>query len=418
MFVANHTSAFMDPIVIAITVDRVLHFLARGESFKSPFVSTVLSWLNMIPIYRPEITPEKVIQNEEIFQKCYDHLASGKCIIIFPEGFSKTERRLRKIKTGTARIALGAEAQHDFNLGLTIMPIGINYSNPHFFQSDLFLNIGTPIVVSSYLDAYKLDDFGAARKLTDDIKAELEKRTVVIQHVELDKLIENIEKVYRGHLRETVGDGGGRDSQNFFLSKEIVNAVSYFYTQDKRRVLQFNDKISSYLHKMKALKLRDTQLRDTAKKDGFIRRLLFIVLTFPAFLYGWINNYLPYKLSEFLSGRLKYREDFKGSMQVALGVLSFLIFYVLQIAIIILIFNVGIGILYFLLLYPSGLFALEYLKEFYQLRKRLKLIWLFINRRELVTRLTIERQGLINQLENGKDEYLKGMETSASSEEK
>ena len=235
IFVANHTSAFMDPIVIALHVDRELFFLARGESFKNPLASKIMRTLNMIPIYRPEISPDEVFKNEEIFQKCYDHLSEGNCIIAFPEGYSKTQRRLQKLKTGTARIALGAEAQNDFNLGLTILPIGINYSNPHSFQSDLFINYGSPIGVAEYDRDYMQDNFSAARKLTDDMKAELEKRTVVIQHEELEHLIGNIEKIYRENLRELSDQSFTQNVQNFYVSKEWNEGkIPHEYVPERR----------------------------------------------------------------------------------------------------------------------------------------------------------------------------------------
>jgi len=292
IFVANHTSAFMDPIVIASKIKRVMHFLARGEAFKTPFISAILSKLNMIPVYRPEVQPDKVFKNEAVFQKCFDHLARGKCIIIFPEGFSKTERRLRKIKTGTARIALGAQAQHNFKLGLTIIPIGINYSNPHYFRSHLFLNIGTPINVDDYNDSFQKDNFHAALKLTNNIKEELKKRTVVIKDKTLDRLIRDIENIYREQLTETDGLEAEKNFKDFYTSKEIVNAVNYFYKKDKKRVLKAKRKISSYMRKIKELKLRDTQMREPGMKKKYFLKLAFLIGTFPVFLFGAINNYI------------------------------------------------------------------------------------------------------------------------------
>ncbi|NQY68695.1 MAG: 1-acyl-sn-glycerol-3-phosphate acyltransferase, partial [Flavobacteriales bacterium] len=110
LFVANHPSAFMDPIVVTIYIDRILHYLARGESFKNPISRFIFSRLNMIPIYRASTSPDEMHKNKAVFQKCYDHLENRGAIIIFPEGVSKTERRLRPIKTGAARITLGVEA--------------------------------------------------------------------------------------------------------------------------------------------------------------------------------------------------------------------------------------------------------------------------------------------------------------------
>ena len=64
IFVANHTSAFMDPILLGVHIRRPIYFLARGEAFKSKLASIFFNWLHMIPIYRPEISPDEVHKNE------------------------------------------------------------------------------------------------------------------------------------------------------------------------------------------------------------------------------------------------------------------------------------------------------------------------------------------------------------------
>ena len=107
-----------------------------------------MKWLmaqtNSIPIYRrqdadgtdpaAQVSPEELARpNEATFGRCYDYLGQGGTIMIFPEGTSVSERRLRPLKTGAARIALGAEARHDFKLGLHMLPVGINYFDPAAF---------------------------------------------------------------------------------------------------------------------------------------------------------------------------------------------------------------------------------------------------------------------------------------------
>lgn len=120
---SNHPSAFMDPILLSTNIDRKLFFLTRGDIFKTRFTASLLGMLNMIPVYRKNDSPGPEQRNDVIFQKCFEHLAKGKPILIFPEGTSKTERKLRPIKTGTARIALGAEALHEFKLGVKVIPV-------------------------------------------------------------------------------------------------------------------------------------------------------------------------------------------------------------------------------------------------------------------------------------------------------
>ena len=93
--------------------------------------------------------------------------------MIFPEGTSISERRLRPLKTGAARIALGAEARHGFKLGLQVVPVAINYFDPSRFRSDVLLNVAPPIRVATYAAAYARDPDEAADQLTEAIRVAL-----------------------------------------------------------------------------------------------------------------------------------------------------------------------------------------------------------------------------------------------------
>lgn len=126
LVLANHPSTFMDPILIASMLKRKVYFLAKGELFKGSFLTWLFSRLNMIPVYRKQDDPSQMNKNKDTFVKCFEHLEKGGAILMFPEGTSITERKLRPIKTGAARIVLGAEARNDFKLGIQIFNIGLN----------------------------------------------------------------------------------------------------------------------------------------------------------------------------------------------------------------------------------------------------------------------------------------------------
>lgn len=163
----------MDPIVVAIFLKRNVHFLARGESFKNPLMAKLLGKLSVIPIYRKEYSPDEVHKNDEIFRYCFTKLEQNEALVIFPEGASQTKPVLLPLKTGAARIALGAEAKNNFNLGVTLIPVGINYTNPHHFQGKLFLNFGHPILASDYKDEYTIDFLWRLTILLNTLKMNL-----------------------------------------------------------------------------------------------------------------------------------------------------------------------------------------------------------------------------------------------------
>ena len=98
---------------------------------------------------------------------------AGGCLYIAPEGTSVMEYHLRPLKTGTARIALRAEAKNNFQLGLTILPIGLTYSAPTDFRSEVVVNVGKLIHVGDYQALFEEDSFKAARKITKDLQQKL-----------------------------------------------------------------------------------------------------------------------------------------------------------------------------------------------------------------------------------------------------
>ena len=159
LLAGNHPNTLMDPLLAAVNRRQPIAFLAKSTFFKNPVVRAIMTSGNSIPIYRRQdteagaapATPEQVTtQNEAVFGRCYDYLGRGGTIMIFPEGTSVSERRLRPLKTGAARIALGAEARHDFKLGLKVVPVATNYFDPSRFRSDVLLNVAPPIRVEAY----------------------------------------------------------------------------------------------------------------------------------------------------------------------------------------------------------------------------------------------------------------------------
>lgn len=409
VFVANHNSAFMDPIILAVHIKRSLFFLARGESFNSKLTSFFFKCLHMIPIYRPEITPSLSHKNKQVFQKCYDHLKKGNTILIFPEGVSRTERNLQKLKTGTARIVLGAEAQNDFKLNVKIVPVGINYSNPHHFKSDVFVNFGAPKGISKYQDLYNDNEITSAIKLTKVIRMELKELLIIVKDEKLDNLITQIENLYRSKLRDD-SQSIDKATQDFYLSKEIVKAVEYIQKKFPNKAMNFEVKISNYFNRLKQLKLRDTQIRASAIRFEIWTNILYFILGFPIFIYGYFTNIIPFKISKYLSKKIFVRKDFIGSMKLAFGMFVFLIFYIIEIILLGNHTHWYWAVMFAITLYPAGVFTIHYIKRYYYLKGSIRYINLFIKKSNLIANLKLMRKELIDDLEEGRELYLKALQ--------
>jgi 1-acyl-sn-glycerol-3-phosphate acyltransferase len=409
LFVANHNSAFMDPIVLAVHIKRPIYFLARGESFKSKLVSLFFTWLHMIPIYRPEITPDEVHKNRTTFQKCFEHLKQGKTIMIFPEGSSMTDRTIRPLKTGIARISLGAEEQYDFSLGVQIIPIGINYSNPHYFRSDVFIRFGAPILLDEYQSSYLKDPIKTVQDLTNVIHTRLEKLIVLVRDESIVLLVRDIERLYRSSLREELAPKH-QASQDFYLSRQIVKAVAYHKQKRPKLYQKFQQKIRQYFEGLDQHQIRDTEFRKPGTALYPNWSFFYFIIGFPWFLYGYLVNIGPYKTAAFLSRKVIVRKDFIGSMKLVFGMFVFLLFYILQMLLVAAWTTWYWGIVFVLSFYPSGVFTLNYLQQWYRHRAHSKYLKLKRDQKDLIHYLKTMREELLEELDAGRQWYLEGIE--------
>jgi glycerol-3-phosphate O-acyltransferase / dihydroxyacetone phosphate acyltransferase len=411
IIVVNHPSTFMDPIVVGAVLKRRIHFLAKAEVFKSGFSKWFFPKLNMIPVYRAQDDPNLLHKNKETFAKCYEHLGKGGVILIFPEGISLTERKLRKIKTGAARIALGAEELHGFKLGVKILSIGLNYSNPHKFQSDLLIDIEPPINVSDYREKYLQNEREAANELTEEIRIRLERQIIAIEDDHTEKIVSNVEKIFKAQVLKDLGHSVKDTEQDVAVTKRIAHAVSYFMEVDPARVERLKFEMDRYLDNLDRLQISHSVLGKFVTGASSIgRRIItffYFILGLPVFIFGFVNNYLPFKLPYWIAKRVTDKIEYIGSLTMVGGTFIFAIFYATQGWLIQRIFHEWWFTLAYMALLPiSGLFAFGYWKRFTNLRGRWIILSLFSRKTVLVSSLIHQREEIIKDLERSRQEFV------------
>lgn len=165
LFVSNHKNALIDPILIATTTTRDIHFLTRASAFKIPLVKWILSTVNMLPIYRIRDGKSALAKNEEIFNYCFNLFNKGRSLLIFPEGTHDIRRWVRPLSKGFTRITFGALDQNP-DLELNIVPIGLNYAKAESFAASVSIIYGKPIMVNSF---YNKDDIITSTQQLKDI---------------------------------------------------------------------------------------------------------------------------------------------------------------------------------------------------------------------------------------------------------
>ncbi len=405
LIVANHPSSFLDPLTIATQIKPKINFLAKGMMFKNKIVASLLRGLNMIPVYRAQDDPSMLNKNADVFKGCFDKLGKKQVIMIFPEGTSEMERRLRKIKTGAARIALGAEKEHGFDLNLKIVPVGLNYTKSSRFRSEAFINFGTPINVSDYFDTYKNNEIEGAKSLTEKIETDIKSLIIAIEKEENDELVERIESIYKTTLNKKESTDN-EAINNLNSSKAITEAVSYFQVNNPALFDATANKIDQYFLKLRRIKVSDKSLDQQSNNNGALSGILQSILTlflgFPLWLFGYISSYIPYKLPRILALKISDSEAFYGALLMSFGTLLFILFYALEIYLFwILTHQATLTLMFGTLLVLSGFFTIYYARNARRLFFNLKLY----SKKHFLDSLKKERATLIHEFDAIRKQY-------------
>lgn len=149
IFCGNHRT-FLDPPLIVVTAKRHVHFLAKEELYKNPFLA-FLGWsFDAVKVKRDA-------KDINAIKSSLKYLKSGECIALFPEGTRNGLEKGQKVKDGAAFFAL--------RTGAKVVPIGISGKTGHF--SKVTIKYGKPLDYSNYKNAE--DEKQALEEITEDI---------------------------------------------------------------------------------------------------------------------------------------------------------------------------------------------------------------------------------------------------------
>jgi 1-acyl-sn-glycerol-3-phosphate acyltransferase len=175
LIVANHGNGFVDPIVVAAALGRLPRFLAKAALWKVVVARPFLALAGVLPVHRSS-DGDRSSANRSAFEACERNLALGAMVAIFPEGTTGDRAGLDRVRSGAARIALGALPSAP---DLVIMPIGLAFESKVETRSRTVVMFGDPIRVADHVDRPYVDDTvepdrADVTNLTETIAAALE----------------------------------------------------------------------------------------------------------------------------------------------------------------------------------------------------------------------------------------------------
>ena len=161
---ANHGNALGDVAVIVAKAPAFPHFLASATWWKSPPARFLFGLGGALPIHRRR--DGETLRNAETFAACHDALAEHRHLVIFPEGEMHLEPTLLPLKTGAARIALGAGSDRGVG-GVVLVPVGLVYEDRGRFRSRAAIEFGEPIEIDDWVDDYRADPAKVIHAVTE-----------------------------------------------------------------------------------------------------------------------------------------------------------------------------------------------------------------------------------------------------------
>lgn len=322
LVISNHPNTLMDPLMALYRMREQCFLLANYSLFKNPISNAILSTLYCIPIQRMNDVPDgQPLRNEEAFRRCDEHLLGGGSIYIAVEGTSFPERRVRDLKTGMARIAFSAEMQTDFELDLRILPIVITYFDSLKFWKDVVVEIGEPISVDSWRDAYNTNPRKAIGDFTQSVENQMITHTIQCADAEEDRFLKKLEAILQSeNYLET--------EKHYERSKKILNKIHAWQKEDLSSFETFKLDANNYFLKLKALNIKDLNKIKYSKTAPL--SIFRFLIGFPIFIYGFINNIIPAWLSDSMVKWMKIDRAYDTTIRYMSGLVLFPLFWWLQ----------------------------------------------------------------------------------------
>ena len=350
----NHPNTIMDPFNSVSRVPRLTFFLANAGLFKTPFTNWLFSTFFCIPIQRAVDTNGGPINNEGALKKIDEFLGNGGIIYMAPEGGSFEGRVMKRLKTGVGRIGLSAERSKNFQLGVKVLPVGLVYSNPSKSGSSLLVNVGEPIIVKDYESEFKDDPFQAAKTITQKLKHVFSNLTIDPIDDEEDALIHKVQDLQHNTLQQSL-------SKQFEFTKARIQGMRSLKEKDPNQFNSFKTRLEGYHRELSELGLKDKGVLQRAQKSfNWTQQLITIILGFPFFLWGWINNLIGVGIPRLVWKYWKLYPTYEATVKFMLGAVTVPLSYWGQSKLVLHYFGWETTLLYLLTLIPTGLWARKY----------------------------------------------------------
>jgi hypothetical protein len=361
-----------------------------------------------LPLYRRVDAGANVAKNQNTFAACFELLARGRCIALFPEGVSHNEPKLLPIKTGAARIALGAislkNTAGETPIDLQIIPVGLYYTSKTSFRSEALLRFGEPLKVFPV----ELDEDGeppreTVRELSAQIEAAL--RSVTL-NAETEEQLEVAARAER--LFSSIYEGINLElplAQRFDFLRRFVAGRLVSREPARLHVEKLQKSIFLYEEKLRRIGLQPENLSLSNHSYWFVFRHFLLrtgilLLLLPLTIVGALLHLPAYLLCTLLAWIFPKHgiDDITPTVKILAAMLFMPLTWVVVTIAVYFWWDWRAALAAFPFSILCGYAAMRSLEEIYDLRGWFKAVFLLLRRRQLFLRLLLQRSLLHNEL--------------------
>ncbi len=355
LLVANHPNSLVDPVIVAGVTGRRVRFLAKAPLFTDAKIGWMVRAAGAIPVYRTQDDPSAMGQNRDVFEAVIGELAHGAAIGIFPEGVSHSEPSLAELRTGTARMALGAYEQTARTF--PIVPVGIVPARKERFRSEMRVVLGEPVQWDDLAERGRKDR-DAVRELTARIDQGLRGVTLNLEKWEDRPLVETAEAIWSLEVEEA--EGPAHQLRRYEITARILSAVRQG-SDDRWKALQRD--LSNHYRRLALFGFGPGDLHADVGIPSSVRwsarRLYLVGIPVIALaLVGHITFWAPFWLTRFLTARARPALDRISTYKLLFGLLNYSAWVALVAAAGLWVWGWGVGLALLLLMPPLGITGL------------------------------------------------------------
>lgn len=322
LIASNHPTAFIECAMVTGYIDAPVYNMARGDIFRKPFYRRLMENINMFPIYRKRDGYSENDRNDEVFEYCIDKLKNNGVVAIYVEGEHHSDKRVRPLQKGIARIAFATFERYQ-QQNLSIYPMGNNFVQEGMPRDTVMLNIGQPIYVKDYWDAYQENSARAITFLCKDIETALQQICFHIEHPDDDALAEQLLTLHRSEHPAPALPIVERKNQRFNREKAVLDRLNTLAATEKTMV---REKVNTYFAALEKAGITDGAIVNAQRWGNWMWLLFFGSMLIP-FLIGFVTSWPLLWLSHKVAKKAVKKKIFFGSVVMGVAFLGGLVWY-------------------------------------------------------------------------------------------